>query len=114
VFADSCPRDGGSEILLHNIHHLAPSLTTLVLGLKNSNASTESLLDQHFTRLTTLVLESFYVGEESLPDVMAFWQRHPTLERLEIVQKNPINVLFDDTIEVGLLPNLKYLKVEIS
>jgi hypothetical protein len=64
-----------------------------------------------FPKLRYLSLTSFTV--ENPAQAMAFWERHPSLEFLNVFDSNGETSWFsrDPVLPVGFLPNLKHLKV---
>jgi len=101
----------GSEKLLQNIGRLSANLHTLDLAPNCAERSSVSpLLAMTFPKLRSLSLASFTL--ENFAQAMAFWERHPSLEFLKIV--NDTRWFSRDSIlPRGFLPNLKHLRVPL-
>ena len=56
------------------------------------------------------------MGTFSVPDTseaMAFWRRHPLIEKLKLSDTQRGDRWFSETVDGDLLPNLKYLEVSM-
>lgn len=99
----------GMTRIFKNIHPLSSSLHTLVLDVKYDDAS--PILSLDFPRLRSLTLGMFTIPDIS--EAMAFWQRHPSIEKLMLPNTERDSRWFSEQVEGDLLPNLKYLEVSI-
>lgn len=91
---------------------LSSELDTLSLSfLPNVELRAERLLVLTFPRLRCLTLGSGF-NIRSLEKAMDFWTRHPNLESLDIAKQSSYRWFVDGIAQdLGLLPNLKHLKV---
>ena len=94
-----------------NLSRLPPNLHTLELGLTDYSQGRAidacELLGCVIPNLRTLILDEIFVSDSLSTN--AFWHAHPGIERLEFC-RGVVGNWFSD-FKVGMLPNLKYLKV---
>ncbi|KDR73787.1 hypothetical protein GALMADRAFT_72339 [Galerina marginata CBS 339.88] len=100
--------EDGAKRLYKSIHCHSPSLQTLVLRSTDRYHSPSCILILEFPRLKSLTLDGFWVRDTL--EAMAFWHRHPSLERLRLPNSHRSDLWFDKRIELGLLPNLRHFQ----
>ena len=100
--------------------HLTTCIQELHIDLRKSKRTPAlfTIFTLTFSRLISLVIGglSVNIGEDRnsiQSEAMEFWRRHPSLERLGLVDKMNRNTLFSENIDVKFLPNLKHLKVRL-
>ncbi|PPR03562.1 hypothetical protein CVT26_006104 [Gymnopilus dilepis] len=96
----------GTDILLTSIRDLSSSLHTLVLGLNNRFESASPILSLNFRQLRSLTLGMFSVPDVS--EAMAFWERHPLIEKLKLIDTYRTSHWFAEDSPADLLPNLQF------
>ena len=98
--------------LLAHISSLAPSLHTLDLMLSSPDPSSPSpIFELDLPFLRSLSLASF--SEVDAAQAMAFFERHPSIEYLNIASNFPgtNNCWFAPELPPNFLPNLRHLRV---
>ena len=97
-----------------NFSQLPPNLHTLELRIRDMSQEDQidasgpgGLLNCVIPNLNTLILDEFTVSDPTSTNI--FWRLHPGIKRLEF----GLNVTgsWFDNVEVGMLPNLRYLQV---
>ncbi|KDR68789.1 hypothetical protein GALMADRAFT_129137 [Galerina marginata CBS 339.88] len=115
-FTLDLPMHSGSDVgfdkLLENINTLSPSLHTLSLTHNADWYNASLIFPINFLCLRSLTLSSYVVLNVS--EAMEFWNRHPTLEYLELPRRRSGNCWFSSNISADFLPNLRYLKAEYN
>ena len=103
--------DDGTDRILSNVHDLSTSLHTLILVLNYKYESASPVLSLNLPQLRSLEMGTFSVPDTS--EAMAFWRRHPLIEKLKLSNTQRGDHWFSETVDGDLLPNLIYLEVSM-
>ncbi|KAF8907689.1 hypothetical protein CPB84DRAFT_1768560 [Gymnopilus junonius] len=102
--------------LITNLTVLSSSLHTLSLSqfISSSELYVSPLFTLDFPHLKSLHL--YYYAVEDSSAVMAFWRRHPMIERLELAYEADtlVKSYFTDDLDSYFFPNLRYLKADYT
>ncbi|KAF8188098.1 hypothetical protein BJ912DRAFT_409941 [Pholiota molesta] len=102
------PKGEDALKILNSLPRLASSLHTL--SLRGDFQAATVLFSLDFPLLKLLRLHDFHNHDTEM--VQGFLKRHPQLESLSF--EGCLHTWFSDTIEVGMLPNLKHLKARFE
>ncbi|KAG2016501.1 hypothetical protein CC2G_009665 [Coprinopsis cinerea AmutBmut pab1-1] len=110
-FSQSTLTETGNQKLLQTVSNLAPRLRTLNLA-PNSDTDEwmkmENILDFTFPHLESLTLSAYVL--EDTAKAMAFWERHPTLEYINLSYGDETPRFAEGVHDVvNFLPNLRHL-----